>query len=69
MSDQNLSDALAALATAGKRVKVHDSQIVFKAPGSVKKLVEEHAAANGVSAGTVWRWMAAEYFERRGITG
>lgn len=67
MSDQELNDALGSLATAGKRVKVHDAQVVLKVPAAVKKLVEEYAEAEGVSAATIIRYAVAEYFERRGI--
>lgn len=67
MSNQELNDALGSLATAGKRVKVHDAQVVLKVPTAVKKLVEEHAEGNAVSAATVIRWAVAEYFERRGV--
>lgn len=67
MPNQELTEALGSLATAGKRVKVHDAQVVLKVPTPVKKLVEDHASTNNVSAATVIRWAVAEYFERRGI--
>lgn len=66
---RNLGQALDALSSAGKRVKVHDAQMVVKLPQGVKSLVEEYAKTDGVSSGTIVRYALAEYFERRGVTG
>lgn len=60
-------EALAALNLAGKRVKVHDEQLVLKVPAPVKNLVVNHAKDQGVSNATIVRFALAEYFERRGI--
>ncbi|QMP84441.1 putative Arc-like DNA binding domain protein [Streptomyces phage Dagobah] len=60
-------EALSALNMVGKRVKVHDEQLVLKVPAPVKKLVVDHAEAQGVSNATIIRFALAEYFERRGI--
>jgi hypothetical protein len=62
------ADALAALNTAGKRVKVHDAQMVIKLPESVKALVKEQATANEVSEATIVRWALADYFAKRGYS-
>lgn len=58
--------ALAALSTGGKRVKVHDAQMVVKLPRAVKALVEEYAAGHDNSANGVVREALAEFFTRRG---
>lgn len=60
------STALAALKTGGKRVRVHDAQMVTKLPKAVKSLIKEHADRIGESEGAVVRDALAEYFERRG---
>jgi hypothetical protein len=67
MNDQNAADALAALNTAGKRVKIHDAQMVIKLPAQVKDLVTEQAKANDVSEATIVRWALADYFAKRGF--
>lgn len=63
---EGTADALAALNTAGKRVKVHDAQMVVKLPSPVKALVNQDAKANNVSEATVVRWALADYFAKRG---
>lgn len=63
---------LSKLTGGGRRERVHNAQMVFKAPADVKSLVESYAAeqteAKGytVSAADVLRFAIAEYFERRG---
>ena len=66
-AEKDLGNALGALATTGKRAKIHDAQMVFKLPKQVKDLVEEYAEAQETSAGTIVRFAVAEYFERRGF--
>jgi hypothetical protein len=61
------AEALAALGGAGKRVKVHDAQMVLKVPHTVKRMIKAEGLANDVSEATVVRWALAEYFEKRGI--
>lgn len=58
--------ALAALSTGGKRVRVHDAQMVTKLPKAVKALVNEYAATKEWSEADVVRAALAEFFERRG---
>lgn len=67
MTSEVPKDALAALNTAGKRVKVHDAQIVIKLPASIKKLIAEDAEANETSEATIVRWALADYFAKRGF--
>lgn len=62
-----VNEAIAALGNAGKRVKVHDEQVVFKLPAPVKELVKEIAVARGVSDAAIHREALAEYFEKRGF--
>lgn len=64
MSDT--STALAAMATGGKRQKVHNAQAVIKLPSTVKELVNSIAAEREVSDSVVWREAMAEYLTRRG---
>lgn len=63
---EDTGSALAALSTAGKRVKIHDAQMVIKLPQGVKDLVNEDAKANDVSEATIVRWALADYFSKRG---
>lgn len=65
MNEQH--DMIEALANAGKRVKVHNAQIVTKVPSSVKALIQEIARTKGVSDATIVRQALAEYFEKRGF--
>lgn len=58
--------ALAALTTGGKRVRVHDAQMVTKLPKAVKALIKEHADKHELSEADVVRDALAEYFTRRG---
>ena len=64
MSDTSI--ALAALKSGGKRVRVHDAQMVTKLPKAVKSLVNEYAAGRNWSEADVVRDALAEYFDRRG---
>lgn len=54
------------LRTGGKRVKIHDAQMVFKLPKRAKELVNEIATKQEESEGGIVREALAEYFERRG---
>lgn len=71
MSNQTHAQAveagLAALHTAGRRVKIHDAQMVVKLPKAVKALVQEYGAGRNESEATVVRQALAEFFERRGF--
>lgn len=58
--------ALASLSTSRKRERINDAQIVTKLPSAIKKLMEEVAATNGVSAGAINREALGEYFQKRG---
>ena len=64
---------LSRLTGGSRRPRVHNAQMVFKAPADVKALVEQYAAeqseAKGytISAADVLRFAIAEYFERRGF--
>lgn len=61
-----MSNVIDALSTGGKRVRIHDAQIVTKLPASAKKLVQEVASERGVSDATIVREALAEWFEKRG---
>lgn len=61
-----MSNVIDALSTGGKRVKIHDEQMVTKVPKRAKELVKEVATERGVSDATIVREALAEYFERRG---
>jgi hypothetical protein len=64
MSDT--ANALAAMSTASKRVRVHNAQMVTKLPETVKALVSEVARTRGVSDADIVREALSEYFTRRG---
>lgn len=64
---QEESAAIAALNAPGKRIRVHDAQMVIKLPHAVKRLVKEASISNDVSEATVVRWALADYFEKRGL--
>lgn len=59
--------AITSLRNSGKRVRVHDTQVVIKLPKAAKDQVDDIAARREVSASTVYREALAEYFERRGF--
>jgi hypothetical protein len=61
-----IEQALSAMHTAGRRPKVHDAQMVFKLPSSVKALIKAFGEGRGESEGAVVRQALAEFFERRG---
>jgi hypothetical protein len=58
--------ALEALSTGGKRVRVHDAQMVTKLPKAVKALIKEFGDARGMSEGAVVREALGEFFTKRG---
>lgn len=62
----NISEGLNALKTGGKRIRIHNAQMVTKLPAVVKDLVNEYGAAVGMSEAAVVRDALAEYFEKRG---
>lgn len=62
-----MTNGLEALRSGGKRVRVHDAQMVVKLPAAVKALVEEIGATREGSAGAVVRDALAEYLEKRGF--
>lgn len=61
-----MSNAIEALNAGGKRVRVHDAQMVFKLPKRAKELVAEVASSTGTSEGAILRAALGEYLERRG---
>lgn len=61
-----VSEGIKALNQGGKRAKIMDQQIVFKLPASIKTLINEVAAKEGVSDATIIRVALAEYLSRRG---
>jgi hypothetical protein len=61
-----ISTSLDAMASGGKRVKVHDAQTVIKLPSAVKDLVSEIAGNREVSDSLIWREAMAEYLTKRG---
>ena len=61
-----MPNVIEQLSGGGKRVKVHDAQIVAKVPARAKQLVSEIAAKREVSDSLIVREALAEYFERRG---
>lgn len=61
-----MSTTIEALNSGGKRVRIHDAQLVVKLPGTAKTLVKTVADAESVSEATIVRWALAEYFEKRG---
>jgi hypothetical protein len=67
MAEQSTAELLTVLASPNRRPKVHDAQIVFKAPKAMKSLVEEYAKDNEMDAATIYRAAVGEYLERRGF--
>lgn len=61
-----MSSTVDALRTGGKRVRVHDAQMVIKLPSSAKALLKSIADKREVSEAVVAREAIAEYLERRG---
>lgn len=61
-----ISTALDSLANGGKRVRVHDTQMVLKLPKTVKSLITEVAAKEDISDSALVRIALQEYFTRRG---
>lgn len=61
-----MANELAALRSGGKRLRVHDAQMVVKLPATVKALVESIGAKREESGATVVREALAEYLEKRG---
>ncbi len=61
-----VANEIAALRSGGKRVRIHDAQMVVKLPAAVKTLVEEIGKGREDSGATVVREALAEYLEKRG---
>lgn len=61
-----VSDAIEAVKASGKRVRVHDAQMVTKLPKALKDLVNSYAKNSGDSESGVTRLALAEFFEKRG---
>lgn len=64
--EDSVSNVIEALASGGKRQKIHDAQLVTKVPQRAKDLVTEVAKKREVSDAVIVREALAEYFERRG---
>lgn len=70
MASTDTTGLLATLTSSNRRPRIHDAQVVFKAPKSMKSLVESYATESGTDAASIYRAAVAEYLERRGlITG
>lgn len=67
MANTDTADLLATLTSPNRRPRVHNAQVVFKAPQAMKALVEGYAKENGMDAAGVYRAAVAEYLERRGF--
>lgn len=61
-----MSNVIDSLSGGGRRVRVHDAQIVAKVPARAKELVNEIATKREVTDAVIIREALAEYFERRG---
>lgn len=60
------TNPLEALASTGKREKIHGEMLPVKHPSSVRALVKEVAGQTGTTEAGVWRAAMAEYLEKRG---
>lgn len=61
-----MTSIINALTNGGKRVKIHDSQVVVKLPSAAKALVNKAADTAGITPAAVVRQAIAEWLERRG---
>lgn len=61
-----VTNALEAMSTSGKRTKVHDEMIPIKHPKPVRALVKKVAEDTGRTEAAVWREAMGEYLTRRG---
>lgn len=61
-----MTNGIDALRTGGKRVRVHDAQMVLKLPSAAKSLVETIGEKHGESGAAIVREAIAEYLEKRG---
>lgn len=57
---------LESLTGDGKRPLVHDKQLVFKLPASIKEIVTQEAARQKVSESALARRALGEYLQRLG---
>lgn len=64
---ENTAELLATLTSPNRRPRIHNSQVVFKAPQAMKDLVEQYAKSNSTDAAAIYRAAVAEYLERRGF--
>lgn len=53
-----------SLRNVPRRRKIHDAAMHIKLPGEVKKVLEEIAVREGVTASTVIRWAVADYLKK-----
>ncbi len=60
---------LEAMAGNGKRVRVHDDQMVLKLPAQVKGMIASEAEVQGVTSSTIVRRAVADYLAARGYEG
>ena len=67
MASTDTADLLATLTAPNRRPRVHNAQVVFKAPKAMKDLVEDYAKENETDAAAIYRAAVAEYLERRGF--
>lgn len=62
-----MSATMDALNGGGKRVRIHNAQMVVKMPEAAKDLIRQAAKDNNVSEATIVRWALGDYFDRRGL--
>lgn len=60
---------LEAMAGNGKRVRVHDDQMVLKLPSQVKDMIVAEAGNQSVTSSTIVRRAVADYLAARGYGG
>lgn len=67
MTTQSTAELLSTLTSPNRRPRVHNAQVVFKAPKAMKDLVEQYAKDNETDAAAIYRAAVGEYLERRGF--
>ena len=67
MASTDTAGLLNTLTSPNRRPRVHNAQVVFKAPQAMKTLVERYAKESGTDAASIYRSAVAEYLERRGL--
>lgn len=67
MASTDTAGLLDTLTSPNRRPRVHNAQVVFKAPKTMKSLVERYAKESGTDAAAIYRAAVAEYLERRGL--